>query len=109
MNTLACSIRIGWQPPPVPRQRDLRVPAALLCVAGLLLAFGLVVDQAVRQGVAVRKANALVLATTWRCNELMPASRRMSCLWHMRTEQPIDDAGVLALVATAAALPLPPR
>lgn len=56
------------------------VLAAAVALLGLLLAFQLVVREAVQQGELRRDANALLLEATWRCNTLRDRVLRQTCL-----------------------------
>jgi Na+-transporting methylmalonyl-CoA/oxaloacetate decarboxylase gamma subunit len=68
-----------------------------LAVVLLVLAFLLVVQQAVRQGETRRRTTALLAEATWRCKALRDRSERESCLAHLRT-MPEDDAGLRRLL-----------
>jgi short-subunit dehydrogenase len=74
---------------------------ATLAALGLLVALVLVARQAVRLGEERRRAAALMLEATWRCNTLARDWQRADCVLRYQRDRPSDSAGVQAIVAAA--------
>jgi hypothetical protein len=77
--------------------------AGAMAVLGLLVAFTVVVRDAVRQGDTRRGAAALRVEATWRCQALRAPNQRERCLLLVRQQAPVDSAGLHALLITAGA------
>jgi hypothetical protein len=81
-------------------------PAATAAVAtlGLLLAFLLVVQQAVRQGETRRRAAAFLVEASWRCNALREPAQAVRCLAAFRgMTQDSVELQTVALITAASA------
>lgn len=76
---------------------------------GLMVTFGLVVQDAVRRGEASRRANALLMEANWRCKALMTRPQRELCLQRYLQQLPGSSTGLRALVLEAAASAAPAR
>ena len=85
------------------RWLDPKPVLGLLAVLGLLFVFVQVVRQAVHQGDASRRAQALLAEAAWRCKALKSPLQRETCLDLYERELPADSAGVLRVVSEATA------
>ena len=76
---------------------------AILSILGLLSAFHQVVSGATQQGELRRKAAAVQVEATWRCNAVRPMSARDSCLQQLNNTAARNDAMPFARSIASAA------